>query len=115
MSATVEERLAAAEREIERLTTRVARLEGSSARPPVPQQRPALTWTEPPTWPKLPVRPARPSRQPRSLDLEELLGGRILAVVGGAAVLIGLAFFVALAIDRGWIGETAASCSCWPL
>ena len=41
------------------------------------------------------------------VDIEDLLGGRLLSIVGGAAVLLGLAFFVALAIDRGWIGETA--------
>ena len=46
--------------------------------------------------------PARPQ-----LNLEELLGRRLLALVGGAAFLLGLAFFVALAVEHGWIGETA--------
>lgn len=49
---------------------------------------------------------AVPARSP-SLDLEELLGGRVLAVVGGATVLVGLAFLVALAVERGWIDERA--------
>ncbi|MDQ1632811.1 MAG: hypothetical protein QOC80_2783, partial [Frankiaceae bacterium] len=44
------------------------------------------------------------SRPP--IDLEELLGGRLLALVGGVAVLVGIAFFVALAINHGWIDET---------
>jgi uncharacterized membrane protein len=42
---------------------------------------------------------------PRELDLEELLGGRLLAWVGGLAVLLGIVFFVAMAIARGWIDE----------
>src|SRR5439155_4886740 len=31
---------------------------------------------------------------------------RLLALVGGVAFLLGIAFFVALAVQRGWIGET---------
>jgi uncharacterized membrane protein len=34
-----------------------------------------------------------------------LLGGRLLAWVGGLAVLLGIVFFVATAIRRGWIDE----------
>jgi uncharacterized membrane protein len=41
----------------------------------------------------------------RDVDLEELLGGRLLAWVGGLAVLLGIVFFVAMAVARGWIGE----------
>ena len=41
------------------------------------------------------------------VDLEDLLGGRVLAWLGGAAVAIGLAFLMALAISSGWIGEGA--------
>jgi uncharacterized membrane protein len=40
-------------------------------------------------------------------DLEDLLGGRVLAWLGGAAVLIGLALLMALAISNGWVGEGA--------
>lgn len=50
--------------------------------------------------------PAEPARTPiRDLDLEELLGGRLLAWVGGLAVLLGIVFFVAMAVTRGWIDE----------
>ena len=45
----------------------------------------------------------RPAR--RDIDFEELLGGRLLAWVGGLAVLLGIVFFVAMAVRRGWIGE----------
>ena len=36
------------------------------------------------------------------MDIEDLLGGRVLAWLGGAAVAIGLAFLMALAISSGW-------------
>jgi uncharacterized membrane protein len=41
----------------------------------------------------------------RDIDFEELLGGRLLAWVGGLAILLGIVFFVAMAVRRGWIGE----------
>jgi uncharacterized membrane protein len=46
-----------------------------------------------------------PSR--RDLDLEELLGGRVLGWVGGVAVVIAAVFFVVMAVRNGWIGEAA--------
>jgi uncharacterized membrane protein len=98
VSAALDERLAAAEAEIVRLSRRLARLEGDA------EPLHARAEPEPSRAPE-PLAVASPrTRRPR-LDVEELLGGRILALVGGAAVLVGLAFFVALAIDRGWIGE----------
>ncbi len=39
--------------------------------------------------------------------LEDLLGGRILAAVGGLAILIGVILFLVIAVDRGWIGVEA--------
>ena len=51
-----------------------------------------------------PAPPSAPAPAPRP-SLEELLGGRVLAWVGGAAVLVGLAFLFALGISSGWIGE----------
>lgn len=50
------------------------------------------------------VRPDRPARE---IDLEQVLGGRVLAWAGGVAVLAGLALLFALAVSRGWIGEEA--------
>jgi uncharacterized membrane protein len=51
--------------------------------------------------------PAPPVRRQRSwtAQLEELLGGRLLAWAGGIAIVLGVAFFVALAMKRGWIDE----------
>jgi uncharacterized membrane protein len=51
--------------------------------------------------------PVRPPVTERVFSLEELLGGRVLAWAGGAAVLIGLAFLFAMAVSRGWIGPGA--------
>lgn len=48
-------------------------------------------------------RPPRPARE--LLDLEELLGGRVLAWVGGVAVVLAAVFFLAMAIHNGWIDE----------
>ncbi|HEV2902979.1 MAG TPA: DUF2339 domain-containing protein [Gaiellaceae bacterium] len=57
----------------------------------------------PPEPPTAPVAP--PEAKRRDIDLEELLGGRLLAWVGGLAILVGIVFFVAMAVRRGWIGE----------
>ena len=42
-----------------------------------------------------------------SFDLEDLLGGRVLAWTGGVAVVAGIAFLLAIAVSRGWIGPSA--------
>jgi len=47
-------------------------------------------------------------RAPRSIgELEDLLSGRVLAWVGGLAILLGAVFFLSLAFSRGWIGAEA--------
>ncbi|HEX3224786.1 MAG TPA: DUF2339 domain-containing protein [Gaiellaceae bacterium] len=52
--------------------------------------------------------PAKPAAEPKPpLDLEELLGGRVLGWVGGIAVVIAAVFFVVMAVRNGWIGEAA--------
>ena len=40
-----------------------------------------------------------------SWDWEWLLGGNWLARIGIVALIFGVAFFISLAIDRGWLGE----------
>jgi uncharacterized membrane protein len=57
--------------------------------------------------PAPPPRPAPPPQAAPAADLEQLLGGRVLAWVGGAAVVAGLALLLALGVSRGWIGEGA--------
>jgi uncharacterized membrane protein len=44
---------------------------------------------------------------PNAATLEELLGGRALAWVGGLATLVGIVLLLAIAVSRGWIGEEA--------
>src|SRR4051812_21283332 len=85
----VEDRIAALEARAATLEARVRELEHARPAPP----------------PRPPARPAAPPRPRR--DLEELLGGRVLAWVGGLAVLAGLGFLLTIAISRGWIGEGA--------
>ena len=64
-----------------------------------------------PTTPASPAAPAgvtapAAARRP-AFDLEELLGGRVLAWTGGVAVVAGIAFLLAIAVSRGWIGQDA--------
>src|SRR4051794_10549062 len=89
----VEARLAALEARTRTLEERLRRFE-----PPAPS-------VATPVAPPLPVAP--PPRRTRQLDLEEFLGGSLLAWLGGAAVLAGLAFLLTVAISRGWLGEGA--------
>jgi len=49
--------------------------------------------------------PSPPTRARPAVSLEDRLGTPVLAALGGGAVFIGIAFFVAVAIGRGWIGE----------
>src|SRR6266508_4824737 len=107
MTASTEIRLESLEQEVKLLRRRLALLEGERPRPAmdesVRRRRPAPAAQPAPK----PVVTPPPPRAPRWSSLEELLGGRLLALVGGTALLLGVAFFVALAVDRGWIGEGA--------
>jgi uncharacterized membrane protein len=99
MSTSVEERLSRLEERLERLESWVQ----------VPADRPAPRPAKPVAAKAAPA-PAPPKPRPEPLprrDLEELLGGRLLALVGGVAVLVGLTFLVALAVERGWLDEKA--------
>jgi uncharacterized membrane protein len=93
---------------------RVARLEGQPAAPSQPvAQEPAPVAATPQTSPPAPEPTAETAPKPPRQVLrpgetfEDLLGGRILAVVGGLAILIGVVFFLVIAVDRGWIGVEA--------
>ena len=101
MEASVETRLRALE---ERLAT-VESLLGVGA--PVPPPRPAPS-AEPRIYPPppQPSRPREPKPQREPLDLEELLGGRVLGWVGAFAVVIAAVFFLVMAVHNGWIDES---------
>ena len=64
--------------------------------------RPDLTF--PPRQNPGPAPSASPSE---ALSFGDLVGGHVLAWLGGAATLLGLVLFLALAITHGWIGEEA--------
>jgi uncharacterized membrane protein len=90
---SVDARLEALERRLE-LVERLLRLEApqrAEAERPV-QAEPA------------PV-PSRPSVWDTEVNLEELFAGRILAWLGGSAVVLAAVFFLVMAVSRGWIDE----------
>lgn len=90
-----DERIERLETVVRELSERVARLEGRAA--------PVAPAAPPPT--RVPPRAPAPAPAGPALDLEDLLGGRVLAWVGSVAVLLGIVFFLATAIRRGWIDE----------
>jgi uncharacterized membrane protein len=91
------------EQRLEELERRVHRVERELGLRAATVRAPVVS-APPPTPSRVePVRPGPPART----DLEQLLGGRVLAWVGGAAIVAGLALLLALGISRGWIGEGA--------
>jgi uncharacterized membrane protein len=126
--AQLEHRLAAVERRLDALEGTVSR---TAAHPTTNETgqlatpRPGALWSpvakpanEPPRPPstnpsresaRVPVVPRRfesaaISSAPSLADLEARLSGRVLAWVGGVALVMGAVFFLSLAFSRGWIG-----------
>jgi uncharacterized membrane protein len=108
-----DDRLARLERLVGELQNRLSTLEalrtpvGVSVEdavtpPPPPRARPDGPAAPPPPQP----RRDSPARVLPEWDLEDLLGRRVLGWLGAIAVVIGVAFFLATAISRGWIDET---------
>jgi uncharacterized membrane protein len=99
-------RLKALEREVAGLRERLDWIErgrgGSLPPPPRPQPQQPPGGEQRPE----PARPAAPAAVRASPSVEDLLGGRVLGWVGGAAVVLGVAFFLVMAANRGWIDET---------
>lgn len=54
-----------------------------------------------------PWQPMRPAVSRSFAELEEQLSSRLLAWVGGIALVLGAMFFLSLAFSRGWIGPEA--------
>ena len=102
------ERLERLEEEVDELLRRVARLEAASPSPGAGRTQTVGA----PLRPAAEATPAdsqtadRPLERGRSqLDLEDLLGGRVLGWVGGSAIVLGAVFFLVMAVGRGWIDE----------
>jgi hypothetical protein len=118
----VEDRIAALEARAEHLEARLRRLESRPIEAPsaawarrpkaiaapaavsagdaAPGAPPAVTSPRAPAPP--PLDPGRPA-----VGLEDFVGGRLLAWLGGVAVVVGLAFLLTVAVSRGWLGEGA--------
>ncbi|HKN93549.1 MAG TPA: DUF2339 domain-containing protein [Thermoleophilaceae bacterium] len=105
-TAALTERLERLERDMHRSEPAVKRSQPVRVRDPriIEERRPAHTVAPHPA-----PRPARPAPKPskRELNVEDLLGGRVLAWLGGIAVLVGIALFFSLAVSQGWIGPAA--------
>src|SRR4051812_48414764 len=106
----VEDRLDALEARTQALETIVRQLPRETvAMAPSPAPRkpvaPRPPRVSPPRDPVSPP-PPPPRRKLRDFnDLEDALGGRVLAWVGGLAVTLGVIFLLAIGVSRGWIGE----------
>jgi uncharacterized membrane protein len=106
----VEDRIAALEARTETLEERLRSLEADGAVAEIAAG--IRRFERPSTPPPVRVVPApapAPTPRPvrRQIDLEEFLGGSVLAWLGGVAVLAGLAFLLTIAVSRGWLGEGA--------
>ena len=111
------QRLQDLEATVARLANRVHRLEsraGVAVLPPAPERldRPTSPSRPEPRRVTKPAPAGEPPPRPRPAErlespasLEDLLGGRVLAWVGGLAVLLGVVFLFAVAVSNGWIGE----------
>src|SRR5690349_22822289 len=95
MESTVEQRLTF-------LENRVKTLEGLLQVRNVPFPAPAVVTApaEPKPENALPAEFSSPKPEP-PIDIEELLGGRVLGWVGGIAVAIAAIFFVVMAVHNG--------------
>jgi uncharacterized membrane protein len=106
-------RLIALERETRALRRRVHVLELKLGVVPEPVSQPRVAAgsavveqaSSPPPPPPESAPPA-PRAERRPVNWEDLLGGRVLAWIGGLAIAIGVALLFALAISQGWIGPT---------
>ncbi|MCX6852539.1 MAG: DUF2339 domain-containing protein [Verrucomicrobia bacterium] len=85
----------------------------AAAPPPIPPSEPAAAKTPlPPAVVHTPdfrpmeepkPRPAPPHAPAPGLSLEQFMGAKLFAWVGGLALFLGIIFFVKLSIERGWI------------
>src|SRR4051812_13980591 len=95
------------EARLEAIEARLARVERVLQVEPAPPA-PARA-DRPPAASRPEADPPPPSRIPgprREVSVEELFGGRVLAWLGGSAVVLGAAFFLVMAVSRGWIDES---------
>jgi uncharacterized membrane protein len=104
---TTEYRIQELELGYEELKDRVVELEQRSLarRIPAPAPVPAPIPAPKPVAPAPKPPPRREPPKEPAVNFEDLLGGRIFALIGAVAVVLAGAFFFALAVSNGWIGE----------
>jgi uncharacterized membrane protein len=106
-----EHRLDDLEKLVRSLVVRVTELElgREPSRPTAPSEPlPAQPPPEVPVpAPGVPPSEPTPARVLAETSFEDLLGGRILAWLGGLAIVVGVVLFLVIAVDRGWIGVEA--------
>jgi len=123
----IEERLSRIERALELEPHEPPRAIEPAATPPSPHAPPAPIASEPePVASSVPAAvppPAAPIATGRPIDqtldhgsapkqarsLEQFIGGRLFAIAGAIIVVLGVAFFVKLARDNGWISLSPAA------
>jgi len=106
----LERRLAKVENALQEIREPWAEPRREPAPEPAPVAPPARAPKPEPAWPQTPPQRARtpkPARPPREIDWNAVFGPKALAVVGGAVTVLGIVFFFALAVNRGWIGPGA--------
>lgn len=99
-----ETRLEAMERQLQELAQRLEHLEGRAAIAWGPLRPAPVTPSQ--AAPRQPP-PSAPATGRAHAGLEELFGGRVLAWLGSVAILLGIVFFLGMAISRSWIDEPA--------
>jgi uncharacterized membrane protein len=103
-----EERLEALEKAVQRIDRRLGHLErwatSRGASPLAAERRPDAAAGPSPVQGAAPRARSWAARA-EGIELEDLLGGRVLAWLGGSAVLLGVVFFLVMAVSRGWIDE----------
>ena len=109
MDGSPDARLAVLERELAELRARLEQVERTAGPASPAQPRQAAASLQPAVAQPTGQRPA-PAEKPDPvrppISVEDLLGGRVLGWVGGAAVVLGVVFFLVMAANRGWIDET---------
>jgi uncharacterized membrane protein len=75
----------------------------ASRRPPMRQPTPRPVGAGPAATGRASVAASETSLASSASSLADLVGGRVLAWIGGVATLVGIVLFLALAISHGWI------------
>src|SRR5258708_3212903 len=110
MSPSESDRITRLERRIQTLEDRLTAMAPAEAAAPVGATQTVATsavMQPAPTLPAPTASAAAPARTRSFADLEEQLSSRLLAWVGGIALVLGAMFFLSLAFSRGWIGPEA--------